>query len=71
MTPYRTLRSATALLALGVALTGFTSVSEAANVNKARAYQIKSAQAGVLKYQVALANRVWRSAIRRNSLSST
>ncbi len=53
MTPYRTLRSATALLALGVALTGFTSVSEAANVNKARAYQIKSAQAGVLKYQVA------------------
>ncbi|HIJ44225.1 MAG: hypothetical protein QF511_02335 [Rhodospirillales bacterium] len=53
MIPYRTLRSATALLALGIALTGFASVSEAASVNKARAYQIKSAQAGVLKYQVA------------------
>ena len=70
MTPYRTLRSATALLALGIALTGFASVSEAASVNKARAYQIKSAQAGVLKYQVAKKPRVTLRAVKAASRPS-
>jgi hypothetical protein len=70
MTPYRTLRSATALLALGIALTGFASVSEAASDNKARAYQVKSAQAGVLKYQLAKKLRVSPRAVKAASRPS-